>query len=254
MLCKVRNVQLWLRFVTPRGRNMLKRQKVDAMYTVIFDLDGTLADTSGDLIASANACFRDMGHGDILDPVADAGTALRGGRAMLRKGLEKLGRESDEELIDRYYPVLLEAYRKDIDKHTRFFDGALETVEVLKARGHRVGICTNKPEALAHLLLTRLNVLDRFHSLIGADTLATRKPDAAPYIAAVNRAGGEVNKSCLIGDTKTDRDTAIAAGVPCVLVDFGVGDQNVYEMDADAIIKDFAELPAIIEEWGQAAQ
>ena len=57
------------------------------MKTVVFDLDGTLADTSGDLIAAANACFRDMGEGDVLDAKTDASTALKGGRAMLRLGM-----------------------------------------------------------------------------------------------------------------------------------------------------------------------
>ena len=81
------------------------------MKTVVFDLDGTLADTSGDLIAAANACFRDMGEGDVLDVATDAGTALKGGRAMLTLGMQRLGRAQDNAAIDRYYPFLLDAYR-----------------------------------------------------------------------------------------------------------------------------------------------
>ena len=76
--------------------------------TVVFDLDGTLADTSDDLLAAANACFQGLGQGDLLD-ARDAFTAFQGGRAMLRLGFQRLGKV-DEAEVDRLYPVLLAAY------------------------------------------------------------------------------------------------------------------------------------------------
>jgi len=214
------------------------------MRTVIFDLDGTLADTSGDLIAAANHCFDGMGLATRLDPVADAGTALRGGRAMLTLGLERAGQYSAE-TVDRWYTELLSAYGDAIDVHTVLYPGAMDAVEALKSEGMRVGICTNKPEGLAQTLLTRLGIRDAFGSLIGADTLSTRKPDAAPYIASVEQAGGAVAQSCLIGDTVTDRNTAKAAGVPCVLVGFGPSGGDMAALEPEAIIGHFDELPDV---------
>lgn len=214
------------------------------MRTVIFDLDGTLADTSGDLIAAANHCFDRMGLGTRLDPATDAGTALRGGKAMLTLGLERAGQYSAD-LVDRWYPELLTAYGDALDVHTVMYPGAMDAVETLKSNGMAVGICTNKPEGLAETLMTRLGVRDAFGSLIGADTLSTRKPDAAPYVAAVERAGGVVTQSCLIGDTKTDRDTARAVGVACVLVGFGPSGGDMAALEPDAIIQHFDELSEV---------
>ncbi|MEH6836273.1 MULTISPECIES: HAD-IA family hydrolase [Falsihalocynthiibacter] len=213
---------------------------------VVFDLDGTLADTSADLIAAANSCFRGLGFGDVLDPVADSLTAFHGGRAMLRLGFERLQHEGFDAAIDVQYPVLLEAYRQDIDTHTTLYEGAMEAVELLKSGGYAVSICTNKPEGLAQSLLERMGIRGAFDALIGADTLPTRKPDVAPYHAAVVRAGGAVERSILIGDTITDRDTARAAGVPIVLVGFGPSGDAVSSLEPDAILEHYVDLPSLV--------
>lgn len=213
--------------------------------TVIFDLDGTLADTSGDLIAAANACFRGLGHGDLLDPVADAATAFRGGRAMLRLGFARLG-AGGEAAVDREFPNLLAAYEADIDRHTMLYPGCADAVERLRVAGYAIGICTNKPEALAEILMTRLGVRDMFASLVGADTLPTRKPDPAPYVAAVERAGGTVARSVLIGDTETDRNTSRAVGVPSVLVTFGPDGRGVEALAPEALLDHYDELDLVV--------
>ncbi|MGB7240493.1 MAG: HAD-IA family hydrolase [Sulfitobacter sp.] len=215
------------------------------MKTVIFDLDGTLADTSGDLIAAANVCFQDMGAGDVLDPSGDAATALRGGRAMLNLGLQRLGRANDAATLDRYYPMLLDAYEAAIDVHTVLYPGAMEAVDALKSQGFGVGICTNKPEGLADILLARLGIRGAFASLIGADTLATRKPDPQPLFEAARRAGGDPTKTMLIGDTVTDRNTALAAAVPCVLVTFGPAGGDMAALQPDALLDRYSDLPQI---------
>ena len=84
-------------------------------------------------------------------------------------------------------------------------------------------------------------------SLIGADTLPTRKPDPAPLFAAIDRAGGDRQQACLIGDTVIDRETARAAGVPSVLVTFGPGGQTVADLQPEALLDRYDGLPALID-------
>lgn len=217
------------------------------MKTVIFDLDGTLADTSGDLIDAANACFTLMGHGNLLHYGVDAPTAMQGGKAMLRLGLSRLGRTGDEDEVERQYPVLLDAYAGQLDKHSFMFEGAIEAVEALKSLEYRVGVCTNKPEAMAQDLLTKLGVRAHFGSLVGADTFPVRKPNPLPFVEAVKLCGGHPARATLIGDTITDRETARAAGVPSILVTFGPLGKAVAELEPEGMIDSFSELPEVVQ-------
>lgn len=218
------------------------------MKTVVFDLDGTLADTSADLIAAANACFMRLGHGRLLDPVADKLTAFHGGRAMLQLGFSRLESARGNFDVDAEYSNFLDNYGENIDRETRLYPNAREAVERLLGDGYACAVCTNKPEGFARELLTRLGLIEMFGALIGADTLPVRKPDPAPYRAAVEGAGGKVVTSCLIGDTETDVKTARAAGVPVVLVRFGPEGDAIARLGPDALLDHYDELATIVAE------
>lgn len=219
--------------------------------TVVFDLDGTLADTSADLIAAANACFAARGIDVALDPVADALTAFHGGRAMLRAGYGRMGSGMllPPGAEDEDFPRLLSHYGENIAVHTKLYPGVEETLDRLQADGHILAVCTNKPGALAEALLDALGVRGRFASMIAADTLPVRKPDPRPYHAAVERAGGRVASSFLVGDTETDRKTATAAGVKVALVSFGPEGKGISRLAPDALIAHFEELPELARLW-----
>ncbi|WP_112309604.1 HAD-IA family hydrolase [Pseudogemmobacter bohemicus] len=215
---------------------------------VVFDLDGTLADTSADLLAAANACFTEMGAGTPLH-AGDSLTAFHGGRAMLRLGFERLGQPAPEgQELERLYPGLLRHYRAAIAVHTKMYPGAVDTVEALRRAGYRVAVCTNKPFALAEELLRQLGVRDLFGSLVGADTLPVRKPDPAPYHLAVERAGGVVARSLLVGDTETDLKTSRAVGVPSVLVSFGPEGEGIARLAPDVLLHRYEDLPEIVRQ------
>ena len=219
------------------------------MKSVIFDLDGTLADTSRDLVAAANVCFAGLGLGDLLDPVTDAGTALRGGRAMLTLGFSRVQGFGPAD-VSRLYPILLAAYAEGIDRHTVIYPGAMDAVEALKSLGYGVGICTNKPEGLAQELLVRLGIRDAFGALVGADTLAVRKPDPAPLWETVRRLGGDLTRTCLVGDSDTDRKTAAAADVPSILVTFGPAGGDMAALKPAALLGHYDDLVGVVEGLG----
>lgn len=212
------------------------------MRTIVFDLDGTLADTSADLIAAANACFRALGLGDLLSPAGDALTAFHGGRAMLRAGFARAGEAWDEAMVDTQYPVFLAAYDEVLDQQTVLYPGAIAAVDRLRSAGWRTGICTNKPEGLAEKLLRSLGIRGAFDALIGADTLPVRKPDPLPLTETVRRAGGAPGRAILIGDTETDRETARRAGVPSVLVTFGPEGRGVARLAPEALLDHYDAL------------
>lgn len=221
--------------------------KAEGRPAVIFDLDGTLLDTSGDLLAAANACFAARGLGEPLTP-ADAATALIGGRAMLRLGYSRLAGVYDDTQFDHDYPELLRHYEKAIAVHSRPYEGMVAAVNELRAKGYAVAICTNKPAYLAEALMRELGLRDLFDALVGADTLPVRKPDPAPYRLAVAEAGGLLAQSLIVGDTNTDLSTARAAGVPAILVTFGPDPDGVLGLEPDAWLSDYADLSAIVAE------
>lgn len=222
----------------------------------IFDLDGTLADTSADLIGAANAALEEMGVAARLDPVADAGTSGRGGRAMLRLGLAREGWEAEriEPAVEAAVPPFLAVYESRIAAESRLFPGVVAALDVLEAAGWRLAICTNKPERLARLLLDALGVLPRFASLIGADSVEAPKPDPRPVRAAAERAGSSLARSVMVGDTVTDRSAARAAGIPCVLMDFGLSADNLAALAPEALTGEFSALPALLETLRPASE
>ncbi len=223
------------------------------MPAVIFDLDGTLADTSRDLIEAANATLDELGLGRPLDPVIDTLTAFHGGRALMHAGTErKTGAQPDQGLIEQFYPRFLEIYEQEIDRYTRLYDGVEPALGALRSEGWKLGICTNKPVRLAEILIGRLGLQTRFDSLIGAGSLPVRKPDPQPLLHAVRLAQASPEGSVFVGDTRVDLETARAAGMPVLLVGFGPEGQAVKRLEPDAVLDHFRDLPDLARKLSAA--
>lgn len=222
------------------------------MRALIFDLDGTLADTAADLLGAANTALGQAGL-PLLDIVTDRQVAGRGGKSMIRASLAKAGFGPDDARADELYAPLLTAYETRIAEETRLYDGVELALETLAADGWRLGICTNKPERLALILLERLGILGRFGAVLGADSLAIRKPDPGHFTETARRIGADPAHAVMIGDTRTDLDTARAAGVPCILTSFGFAAESMEDLAPDAVIGHYDELAPALARLGHSA-
>lgn len=213
---------------------------------IAFDLDGTLVDTAPDLIATLNIVFADKG----IPPVGfdEARTMIGGGvKALLKHGLATQGMPYTPEDLDQLFTIYLERYAAHIADHSRPFPGLLPALDRLSARGFRFAVCTNKLEWLSVRLLDALNLSSRFEAICGQDTFGMAKPDPDMLRQTVLRAGGHLADAMMVGDSATDIDTARAAGIPVIAVDFGYTPTPVALLAPDRIISHFDDLPAAVD-------
>ena len=208
---------------------------------IIYDLDGTLADTAGDLMAALNFVLERDGLAPL--PVENARSMLgAGGRALIERGYAASARALSPQRLDVLFGDFLAHYNAHIAVHTRLYPGVLAALDAFDAAGWRQAICTNKMEASAKLLMERLGVAERFAFICGQDTFGVGKPDPKPLIGTVEAAGGTTSRAIMIGDSATDIKTARAAGLPVICVDFGYTDVPVTELGPDRVISHFDEL------------
>ncbi len=205
---------------------------------VLFDLDGTLADTVPDITSALNHALVMMGRPS-LSAEEVRGLVGHGARRLIQRTLSITGEASDL-LVDRAYTWFMDYYLDHPCGATRPYPGAAEALDLLADQGLSLGICTNKPEAISRALLDALGWSGKFASLVGGDTLAVRKPDPAPLFEAVRRAGG--GRAAFVGDSIVDGDAARAAAMPFVAVTFGYSDRPADSLGADLCIDHYQAL------------
>lgn len=215
---------------------------------VIFDLDGTLLDTGPDLVASLNHAIATVG----LAPFEEAAIghlAGQGARVMIERALEMRDVGRSEELTARLLDVFLTYYEANIPGLSRPYPGLVAALDRLSTAGMRLAVCTNKLESLARRLLESLDLDRRFAAITGGDTFAVRKPEAGHILGTIERAGGQVRTSVMIGDSINDIAAANSAGIASVAVSFGYSDQPATTLGATRVISRFDTLtPDLVHE------
>lgn len=211
---------------------------------IVFDLDGTLIDSRGDLADAANALIVERGGGAL--PEEAIGRMVGEGAAVLvRRALAAAGLAAD----DRSLPRFLELYDERLLRRTRPYDGIPAALEALSAR-HVIAVLTNKPLAPTRTLLDALGLSRFVASAAGGDGPAPRKPDPAGLLALIARHGSSASRTVLVGDSRIDFETALAAGTAICLARYGFGYEG-FPIDrlsgAEALVDAPGEIPDAVE-------
>lgn len=208
---------------------------------LVFDLDGTLADTAADI---QQALVRALATED-LPPIDVAATRLMigGGPIMLvRRALHRLGVEPGSGMIERLTAAFHVEYLQQENRLSTLFDGVEPSLRDLHAAGIRLGLCSNKPDDLCRLLVANFGIEEYFDEVLGSGSNLPRKPDPAPLLKVIQRLGVGTDDVLYVGDSETDVVTARNAGVPVVLVSYGYTARPASQLGADAVYDSIADL------------
>jgi phosphoglycolate phosphatase len=213
---------------------------------VVFDLDGTLIDSAGDIADVLNSCLVEDGIPPFDEPTVT--TMIGGGaKVLVERALDRLGRQQDTALLDRLYEKFATRYEALGAGRSRPFPGAVDVLALLADRGIGLAICTNKPEEITRRVLVQLDLARWFGAVIGESPRLPRKPAPHMLLAALAGLSAGPDDGVMIGDSAADIGTAKAAGVRSIAVTFGYTTIPAHELGADAVIDHLSQVPGVLE-------
>jgi phosphoglycolate phosphatase len=183
---------------------------------VVFDLDGTLVDSTLDIAAAVNATLEEDGLGPLAPEQIRAFTGYGAGE-LIRRAFEAAGGRATDGTAARY----LTHYEAHPGDRSTLFKDAGQALPALRERGLRIAVCTNKETELSRTVLRALGVENAVDAIVGADDTPRIKPDPTHLLAALEAVGAAPDEALYVGDNDVDVEAAAAAGVPCVLVEWG---------------------------------
>lgn len=214
---------------------------------VVFDLDGTLAETAPDIMRVLNVILvREQLPTLPLERARELVGA--GARALIERGFRVSGRPLEPETLERLFEDFLLIYAEDVASDSFIHDGVPEAMATLAAEGFKLAVCTNKPILHTRLILDHFGITDRFAAVAGRDSFPYHKPDPRHLTLTIEAAGGDPARAVMIGDSRTDIDTARAAGIPSICVPFGYTDVPIESLNPDRVIQHFDELAGAVRE------
>ena len=219
------------------------RQTVDA---VVWDLDGTLIDSVGDLAAALNQLLAEQGRGPI--DASRVRTMIGNGvTRLIERGFAATGKPAAPAELDSLADRFRTVYAAHATRRTQLFPGALSVLQTLADAGIQQGLCTNKPEAITRQVLKTLGLTSFFGVVVGGDTFARRKPAPELLQHCLDVLGVQAERCVMIGDSAVDVALARAVGTRAGVVAHGYARQPVETLGADFVIDRLVDLLLEIE-------
>jgi phosphoglycolate phosphatase len=205
---------------------------------IIFDLDGTLIDSSTDLAISMNATREHFGLAP-LDPILIYSYVGNGAGVLVRRAM---GSNASDETVQEALRFFLNFYRKHALEHTKLYPGVREVVEALFGGGHKLAVLTNKPVRISFDIVGALGLQSYFMRVYGGDSFPSKKPDPTGVIELIREAGVTSSETLIVGDSGVDVQTARNAGVRSCGVTWGFQPEAFEADPPDVLIRDPRQL------------
>ncbi|MES9856447.1 MAG: HAD-IA family hydrolase [Sedimenticola sp.] len=189
---------------------------------VLFDLDGTFADTAPDLAYALNCTLQKYGHQELPFETIRPHVS-HGGIALIRAGF---GIEQEHSHFEAYRQDLLDIYIKNISRETRLFPGMAQVLAQLESQQLPWGIVTNKPDWLTDPLMEEMGLADRAACIVSGNTTGNSKPHPEPILHACKLAGRKPHECLYVGDAERDIEAGRRAGTATMTALFGYLDEG----------------------------
>ena len=220
------------------------------VYTIIFDLDGTLVDTAPDLMLAHNHVMKKFGYPtkttEDIRTLVGQGAGVLIGRSIWGQAKKEFSKVKNQNVKNEMTKEFIDYYGNNILNQSRLIKGVKDFLIWCKKKNISMAVCTNKTEHLAVDLLKKIGIYDFFEYIAGHNTFEYCKPDPRHITSVIKILNGDVKKTLMIGDSESDANAAMNADIPIILLEDGYTEKKVSEIYHNHLVRDFVGIEKIV--------